>query len=244
MGLPNQRQFYREWQLLNQQNMSSQSVQAQLYRWVIFLDQWEAVMGHEVLVLGDMNINHLDWSLPIGQQSSQTVKLRPLIEKLFSKIFPYSVCQCVSVPTRFMQGQHPTGLDHFYTNQPTKLSVVETQFWGGSDHKLICATRHSKAFKRCARYVQKRCYKHFVLWEFLAELSKISWWDLYKCEEVDVAVDFFSNKFLSVVDQFAPIRSIQTRTKYAPWLTHETKLLINERNDAQRIAALNLSFYI
>ena len=43
VGLPNQKQiligqFYREWQLLNQQNMSSQSVQAQLYRWVIFLN--------------------------------------------------------------------------------------------------------------------------------------------------------------------------------------------------------------
>ena len=107
VGLPNKKQilvcnFYREWQLLNQQDNSSQSVQAQLSRWVTFIDQWEAALksGLEVLVLGDMNINHLDWALPNGQQSSQTTKLCPLIVELFSRILPHSVSQCVSVPTR------------------------------------------------------------------------------------------------------------------------------------------------
>ena len=127
---------------MNQQDRSSQSVLAQLYRWGMSLSQWENALGSglEVLVLGDMNINHLDWPLPIGQQSSQTTKLRPLIEELFSRIFPHSVSQCVTVATRFMQGQQPTGLDHFYTNRPDKLSVVQTQFVGGSDHKIF-ATR-------------------------------------------------------------------------------------------------------
>ena len=180
VGLPNQKQilicqFYREWQLMNQQDRSSQSVQAQLYRWGMFLSQWEKALdsGLEVLVLGDMNINHLDWSLPIGQQSSQTTKLRPLIEELFNRIFPHSVSQCVTVATRFMQGQQPTGLDHFYTNRPDKLSVVQTQFVGGSDHKIIFATRYSKVFKKNARYVQKRCYGAFDINGFSSRDSKI-----------------------------------------------------------------------
>ena len=135
VGLPNQKQFlvcqtYREWQLLKQEDGSSKSIEAQMERWLIFLDQWEKALesGLEVLVAGDVNLNHLDWSSPPGLQSSQTVRLRPLVDQLFQRIFPQSVSQCVTVPTRFMCGQSPSGLDHLYTNRPDRLSAVETHF--------------------------------------------------------------------------------------------------------------------
>ena len=249
LGLPNKKkilvcQVYREWQLLNQNDDSSQSVHAQLQRWVTFLDQWEAAIasGLEVLVLGDMNINHLDWSQPIGTQSSQSVKLRPLVEKLFTKIFPHSVSQCVTVPTRFMQGQTPSGLDHFYTNHPEKLSVVQTQFFGGSDHKMIMATRHSKEIKKKARYIYKRSYKSFCVSYFLCDLSKVSWWPVYQCSDIDSAVEIFTDQFLQVLDLHAPMRTIQTRSNYAPWLSENVKKLMQRRNEAQNKAVLSQSY--
>ena len=248
IGLPNQKQilvcqFYREWQLLNQNDELSQSVQAQLQRWLNFLHQWEQALlsGLEVIVLGDMNINHLDWSLPIGCQSSQTKKLRPLIEQLFTRIFPHSVSQCVTVPTRFWPGQAPTGLDHFYTNHPEKLSVVQSQFFGGSDHKVISATRFSRMIKSKARYVHKRCYKYFDISNFLHDLSKISWWDVYNCNDVDLAVGILTSKFIEILDHHAPMRTIQSRSKYVPWLSDKTKELMNKRNDAQREASVSQS---
>ena len=180
VGLPNQKQIlvcqtYREWQLLKQENGSSKSVEAQMNRWIIFLDQWERALdtGMEVIVTGDMNLNHLDWTSPPATQSSQTTKLRPLIDKLFQSIFSHSVSQCVTVPTRFMNGQSPSGLDHFYTNRPEKLSVVDTLFTGASDHKLIFATRYSKVRKQAVRYLHKRCFKDFDKEAFLAELSNV-----------------------------------------------------------------------
>ena len=105
IGLPNKRkilvcQVYREWQLLNQVDGSSQSVNAQLQRWNTFLGQWESALnsGYEVLVLGDMNLNHLDWSQPLGRQSSQTAKLRTLIyRRVIHQNFSllcFSVCNC------------------------------------------------------------------------------------------------------------------------------------------------------
>ena len=82
VGLPRHKQFlvcqtYREWQLLNQTDSSSKSIPAQLGRWVIFLDQWERALssGLEVVVCGDMNINHMDWGLPSSRQSGQTKKM-------------------------------------------------------------------------------------------------------------------------------------------------------------------------
>ena len=147
--------------------------------------------GFEVIVLGDINLNHLDWCQPIGSQSGQTRKLRPLIEQLFTRIFPHSISQCVTVPTRFMQGHLPTGLDHFYTNHPEKLSPVETRFCGSSDHKVIIATRFSKIVKKSARYIHKRCYKNFNVSEFLSDVSKISWWGVYQCNNVNLAISPF-----------------------------------------------------
>ena len=123
VGLPKQKQIlvcqtYREWQLLGQQDGSSKSINAQMNRWIVFLDQWEQAIetGLEVIVTGDININHLDWSASPGMQSSQTVKLRPPVDELFHRIFSSGFSQCVTVPTRFMYGQTPSGLDHFWFN--------------------------------------------------------------------------------------------------------------------------------
>ena len=92
VGLPRHKRFlvcqtYREWQLLNQgQDNSSQSVAEQLARWTEFLDQWDKALdtGLEVHTLGDMNINHLNWTDQSLPASNQTSRLRPLINALFT----------------------------------------------------------------------------------------------------------------------------------------------------------------
>ena len=244
VGLPRQKQFlvcqtYREWQLLGQNDSSSKTIPAQLGRWATFLDQWERALqsGMEVIVCGDMNLNHLDWGLPKNRQSGQTRKLSSLIELLFQQILPHSVSQCVTVATRFVPGQAQTGLDHVYTNRPDKLSPVQAQFCGGSDHKLIFTTRYSRVITRSVRYVRKRCYKSFDPIVFLSEVQGLSWWDLFQTEDVDLAVEIFSKKLTRILDRLAPVRTIQTRRKYVPWLSQETKILMQQRDQAQTRAA-------
>ena len=143
VGLPRCKKFivghtYREWQLLNQKDKSSLTVTEQLKRWTVFLDQWQRALdsGLEVHVLGDMNLNHCNWNDQTLSSSNQTYRLRSLISALFSRCFPYGVSQLVSGPTRHFPGQTPTGLDHYYTNKPEKVSEVQTQHCGGSDHML------------------------------------------------------------------------------------------------------------
>ena len=246
VGLPGQKQIlicqvYWEWQFLKEVNDSSKSLVAQFDRWKLFLNQWERALNtsHEVLVLGDVNINHLDWSLPVGRQSNQTYKLKSLIEELFNRILPFGVSQCVTVPTIFMQGQSPTGLDHFYTNRPEKLSAVQSKFCGSSDHKIIYATRYSRSMTKNARYVVKRCYQNFSLKHFLMDLAKVSWLDLYLSDDLNIAVDLFYSKYVAILNTHAPVRIIQTRKKYVPWLSDKSKNLIEERNNAQKTASIS-----
>ena len=245
VGLPRHKKFlvcqtYREWQLLHQGlNNSSQSVAMQMSRWSEFLDQWERALetGMEVHTLGDMNLNHLNWTEASLPHSNQSYRLRGLIAALFSKILSKGVSQCVRVATRHWPGQPSTGLDHYYTNRVDKISPVQTLHQGGSDHQLIFAVRYSRSLKTSLRYVRKRSYKHFNPQEFISEIRKLSWLDVYLSDNVNQAVELMSSKITRILDIMAPIRTVQVRTNYAPWLSQETKNMMSERDSLQSRAA-------
>ena len=114
----------------------------------------------EVVSLGDFNINHCNWTDPNICQSNQTYKLKSLINILFTRIFPYGTVQLVIGPTRHFPGQVSSGLDHFYTNVPRKISSIQKFHWGGSDHMLIKAVRTSKIIQSCQSYIRRRIYKN------------------------------------------------------------------------------------
>ena len=244
VGLPRHKKFivgqtYREWQLPGQADQSSLSVTDQLARWSVFLDQWERALdtGMEVHLLGDINLNHLNWTDLTLPASNQTSKLRTLITALFTRILPHGVSQCVVGPTRHWPGQASSGLDHYYTNRPDKLSPVSTQHCGGSDHMLVFATRYSRAVKTAPRYIRKRSYKHFDPKEFVAAVQQVSWLDLYLCDDADTAVRLLSSKITFILDAVAPMRTIQVRTRYAPWLSSTTIELMKERDIQQKLAS-------
>ena len=201
VGLPRHKKFivgqtYREWQLPNQPDKTSLTVPEQLGRWMIFLDQWEKALdsGLEVHLLGDLNINHCNWTNPNLPASNQTSRLSSLISALFTRILPHGVSQHVVGPTRHWPGQTSSGLDHYYTNRPGKLSPVVSQHCGGSDHMLIHAVRYSRAINSSSRYVRKRAYRNFDPGAFVEAVQHLSWLDLYLCEDVDTAVKLLSDK--------------------------------------------------
>ena len=247
VGLPNKRKIlianvYREWGYMRQADSSiSRDLSEQLKRWTTFLGQWERALheNKEVLVTGDINLNHLEWTKENLPPNNQTKKLRPLITELFTRIIPLGVSQLVTGATRVFPNQPDSGLDHFFSNYPNKLSPVQVIDNGGSDHKLLLATRYAKSIKRNVRYVTKRCYKNFNKNEFIAEVQKINFWRIYECENVDLALKFLSDSLTEILDQMAPIRTVQIRENYAPWLSSEMKQKMFERDRAQRIASIS-----
>ena len=121
---------------------------------------------------------------------------------------------------------------------PGKMSQIYSNFIG-SDHKLILGVRYSNLIKNSTRYVKKRSYKNFDEGKFLEEVRNIHWWDLYLKTDVNEAVDLFTNKINSILDQMAPIKKFQTTTKYCPWLNKEIRQLIKQRNEAQKAMSEN-----
>jgi hypothetical protein len=93
--------------------------------------------------------------------------------------------------------------------------------------------RYAKMIKSSTRYVKKKSYKIFDESVFLEQIRNTSWWDVYQATDTNEAVHVFTNKINFILDQMAPIKTFQTTSKYCPWLTEETKLLIKKRNTAQ-----------
>ena len=58
-------------------------------------------------------------------------------------------------------------------------------------------------------------------------------WKIYSCEDPDIAVFTLTHFLTNILDKLAPLKTFQVRKHYCPWLTNETKLLIQDRNLAQ-----------
>ena len=54
---------------------------------------------------------------------------------------------------------------------------------------------------------------------------------------MNTAVELLSSKITFVLDTMAPLKTIQIRTKYAPWLIKHTVELMKERNMQQKKAS-------
>ena len=92
--------------------------------------------------------------------------------------------------------------------------------------------------------MRKRCYRNFDEKKFREEVAKVSWHELYLCEDVEQAVYILTSNLTTILDQLAPIRTIQMRTRYAPWLSSDTKALIKEREMLHKPLLLKLRILI
>ena len=104
---------------------------------------------------------------------------------------------------------------------------------------LIGAIRFSRSIKNSPKYIRKRSYKNFNSHLFIQEVRKISWLDVYLCSDVDEAVRILSSKITNVLDRIAPMKTVQIRANYSPWLSQETKNLMSRRDNLHREASEN-----
>ena len=85
--------------------------------------------------------------------------------------------------------------------------------------------------------MRKRCFKNFDGDEFRLRLERSNLEEIKECQNVDYAAELLVKKLAAILDHMAPIRKIQTRKNYAPWLSTDTKNIQLKRNDAQKKAS-------
>ena len=77
----------------------------------------------------------------------------------------------------------------------------------------------------------------FNLAEYVNRVKNIDWTNLFDTEDVDIANDIFENNIRNILDEMAPLRKIQIKTKNTTWLAPDTKDSIRMRDLCRTQAA-------
>ena len=98
----------------------------------------------------------------------------------------------------------------------------------------IFVTKFSKELRSSARTTKKRVYKQFDKEKFAAAIKEAKYDGRFKniqtTDDVNEAIEDFTNVFNEILDKFAPLKVIQNRNNYIPYISKEIKELMQERN--------------
>ena len=70
---------------------------------------------------------------------------------------------------------------------------------------------YAKMIKSSTRYVKTRIYKNVEEGTFLEKIRNTSWWDVYLTTDVNEAVQLFTTKVSTILDQMAPVKTFQEK---------------------------------
>ena len=82
-----------------------------------------------------------------------------------------------------------------------------------------------------------RSYKNFDANGFFEDVSKVPWDTVSLFEHIDDQVSCFSDLFLGVLDQHAPLRTFKVIHKKSKVITPDIKTLMQQRDDAHKLAS-------
>ena len=209
----------------------------------VLLSQWESATEHnspaepnEVHVCLDMNLDYLPtkWL----QSSYRLYSLTKLVQNSCNA---YNFSQLVTDPTRIMYNSvaktvEMSCIDHIYCNAKYKCSTPTITVSGASDHDMIGYIRYSKAPPSPARTIRRRSYKDFIEEDFITDMAAVDWSEVYMATDLDTATEIFTRKFANVLNVHAPWILFQHRKHFSPWLTEDTKELMDQRDMWKRRA--------
>ena len=106
------------------------------------------------------------------------------------------------------------------------------------DHKIVTVRKFSRDMKRTERYTTKRSFKRFQPDQFQAAIRTMP--ELEACLAATCpsnAATILTSGITKILDIMAPIRTIQNRRNYVPYLSVETEALQSAARTAQEKAA-------
>ena len=228
--------YYREWTSCKTGRRDQQSQHDDLG---LLMDIWRnCTQGDKDFIsLGDMNLCAKQWDEP----SFQHKDLAGLVKDF---MYEENCSQLVNSFTRIRSvggSVQRSCLDHVTTNCVNKVSPPIVIGVGKSDHLGIIVTKSSKELRTFARTTKKRIYKNFDREAFSNDIEEAKrngkFEGVHTADNPDEVFKVFEKSYCEVLDRHAPIKVIQNRTDYVPYITTEVKKAMDERNDLKENAA-------
>ena len=153
-------------------------------------------------------------------------------------------CQIVDQFTRVRQvgdTVQRSCLDHVIVNCVDKISNLQVHGDGSSDHLGITLNKFSREIRTSVRTARRRVYKTFDQQAFLSDIKTAKecgyFSPILNTDDIELAGDIFSEVFNRILDHHTPVKVIQNRSNYVPYISEEINNAMEERNKLKEEAA-------
>ena len=204
-------------------NISNDILQQEL-RWYKFINQWISASNRgPCLIIGDLNLDILTWNDPEQAHIN-------MVEKTKDEISTRNFIQVVKGATRFCRDTRPSLLDHIWVNTPGKVSGIKNNTRGTADHNNIAANYRLNGTITSNIVRKGRDRRNYNEEELKRRTNLTSWNSVFDSNNVDTACFEFESKFVDILDDLAPIKTVQTRNRRCDWISPTTKQLMKDRD--------------
>ena len=209
--------FYREWKngVTGESNPNSQVLHLQQH-----LSQLQHLVqrNRQVVALGDVNVCALNWNEPNYRHKNLANEIQNFLlnESCFQIVDRYTRIQSALGNLQY------SCLDHVITNVPEKCNVPEVFSSMSSDHLPIMVTKLSHEIRTQPKTIRKRLYSRFSPADFLLDLqNSLQNGDFNRVtnsDNIEEASAIFGGLFGSILNRHAPLKTVQIRNNYVPWI--------------------------
>ena len=180
-----------------------------------FMDNYSQalILGKPLMITGNLNCNLLE------PGCSKAVALLDFCKSV-------NLTQLIKEPTRVTETSSTLPC-HYNTYLVESSGVLPCHI---SDHFLVYATLELKISKLPPRFVKMRSFRHYDGQQFVADLEQIPWDEFALVDDASKMLDHFNNKFIHVLDEHAPVKTIRIKHRCFPFVDAEIQDLMRNRN--------------
>ena len=225
--------FYREWTSCVRQSNRYQAEDLDH-----LLNNWRActAVNKDFIAMGDMNICAVRMDTPNYEHANLANQLRDfLLEE--------DCTQLIDQYTRIRKVKDTiqrSALDHAVVNCIQKISTPVIVGIGKSDHLGIFLTKSSREIRSNPRTTKKRVYKNFDSSAFrqdmIAAKNGGAFIEVHNTDDENKAFETFEREYSKILNKHAPIKVIQNRSNYCPYIDKDLKKLMEERDYVKEVA--------
>ena len=194
-------------------------------RWDKIVKRWVNISKNvKCVVIGDVNLDKLRWQNP----KQHLVKM---VDTIKEHIETQGFSQLINGVTRGWRHQNDSCLDHIWTNCGNRTLWHFSELRGSSEHNIIGIDIATRDIKIGGNNTVKQVWRDFNKKRFLNKLMNIDWSLILNRTNVNIVNTLFENFVGNALEEEAPLKVVQQRTKYCKWLSRDTKELIVTRDE-------------
>ena len=189
-------------------------------------------------VLGDFNIDVSPWLNPEEPTTTYQNSMKKRLDLLLEMASEGSLEIIPTEPTR-RQGLHPPStLDLILTN--SKETMVDINLTpSSSDHDILSFKKVGKPNINQTKTKIIRSFKKYSKEKIIQQINTPMLMSLLDCQDPELVANVLISHITAAINIIAPMKTVQIRNNYAPYLTEQTKGEMKNRDANKKKAHIS-----